>query len=356
MIELRYTNKNIGGEMTGNKVSGNIFKNLFGTISSKMFQEGKEEYRCVFIHNNSLTKEIKNVSLYTKTLFKHLSDNIGFDPINLYQSPPVIGDRYIVPIGATGLWQNMDGFIAEFNGIDWSFSFQPLFKFEYAIEEVSNNAQLINDIYEQPNNLDFVNYDSEDETGLILNIGNIDANSQIALWIKRIVEPKVFRKLDFDVAKIPMQKPFSLNQKVDLIFNFDEMNSFKINYSGANTFIIDDVNTINLSVLLDELGEMDYTNLQFKFSCLFQGEIDNTKVDCDANFMTIDYANIESLIEFGDFSTNSLYLPAPFNEPLVLACKFLDSGVYQLIFELQDKTNSNHTIYSKTLDFNVNEA
>ena len=74
MIELYYSNSSgntvfsknpsdsRGGVITTSKIAGGI-NNLFGTISQKDLNYGQVDYRCIFLKNNSSSKDIIIITL-----------------------------------------------------------------------------------------------------------------------------------------------------------------------------------------------------------------------------------------------------------------------------------------------------
>ena len=117
MIELYYStgnttnifdkniSKSIGGAISTTKISGGL-NNLFGTISQKDLNYGKNDYRCIYIKNSSLTKNLKDVSVWITTLL----------PTKYYET--------FAPIGLNSLWGSVTG---------WNYTTYPTIYLSYVL-------------------------------------------------------------------------------------------------------------------------------------------------------------------------------------------------------------------------------
>jgi len=336
-IFKRDISQSVGGKATTILLK-NSLNNLFGTISQNMLNRTSIEYRCIYLKNSSLTKEIKNITLsIDEVISQPFPQCLNPDLLN---PAPTVNQKYIVPINSVGDWENKDNYIATWNGISWDFEIDKMTSYKFAVDE---SEQTINDVFTQPFGIDFITAEN-------FKIDSIAANGIVQLWIERTVKKRIITKQDFDFLQVEINKGISFNETRKIIFTAVEKNSFKTVYNWATTFVKDDLNNLNFAVKINELGEENYTNLAFQLIVKFNTGILPEKLTANAIFDNAQIDNVQNLNSFFDFaSTNDL------NEPINLICTFLDSGIYQLTINLVDLSNENNIIATNNFNYTVTE-
>jgi hypothetical protein len=347
--------KSIGGVVSDTEVSKGLGR-LFGTIAMDDFANGSKDYRCVFLKNIDISREIQELSVYVDVLLDTLPEN--FDPQTL---TPILGDSYIVPKNSVNQWFGYDGKIATWDGTAWIFEFNYFAKFLFGTEPADDYVQdgvtyqksvvqVLNDVYDPPYGLDFVSANGSLDK---LLLGNINAGSQVVLWIQRIVDKYVFKLIDFDIANIDYdQGGFVLpeGQKIRFVFDYVLKNSFlltatdefRIAQSVSQNFIVSLVN--------DLTGEEGYTNLRVNVEVFRNNVKMNDGTVLGGSFLAQSYTNIQNTGYIGNvLGFASSLIPADLNLSVIFSAK----AVYDLVFSLVDLSNSGNILTTKSVRFIV---
>lgn len=319
--------QSLGGLITAKKIVSDVAM-LFGTVSLHDIEYGQKEYRCVFLKNESLSKELQDIKLWVKKTYQITTVT---DPNTLI---PSVNDCYLVPSGSIGVWLNKNGYLATWSGTEWVFSLPPLFSFEFAVD---TETQLINSTYEQPFGILFTNADSFDEITNLFDVGSLNPLGFTAIWVKRTVIKRLITKYDFYVEG-ENNEELRIIQSLSLNLSAVEMNSLKMVDSTSAEYFADTDYSIVIPVKINEIGEDNYSALNFGFSFKFNDGIDFTKLSCDAYFSSTTYTDIVNNSSFGSFASTG-----NFNENLILNITFLDTGVYDLTFTIEDSGNILYT-------------
>lgn len=210
--------KSIGGYQTSTKVPDNTLKALFGTVSQKMIFDGRTDYRMVYLKT---TINITALDLYV--------DRPDVSPeLNPADLTPNDGDQYIIPEGATGVWEGRDGRLATYvaaTGL-WTITFAPFAKYEFAFVSPTDKVddpltgKFVNkteNVFQPPSGLAFVSLDGVGNKDTI-GSGTYSANDVIGVWIKRTITSTTFTVDDL----VLNEGGIVLNEQVTLKFSYDD--------------------------------------------------------------------------------------------------------------------------------------
>lgn len=345
--------KSIGGLISDVLVSEGGNK-LFGTVAASDLANGSEDFRCIFLKNESPTQEIAELAVYSDVLEDNLGE--GFDPSTL---TPSQGDKYIVPTGAIGAWSGYDGKIATWNNSAWEFSFNYFFVFEFSKEipedVVINNltyeqvlVQIINDIYETPYGIDFVSADREPNK---LSLGRVNSGKQIALWIKKAVGKYVFEKIDFDVAGVGYVEAIELNQDIDLKFEYKLLTSYKITGDSEFSGVISTPKVINMTMETNVGGDEGYSNLRCNVTIKRNGVAISSDVVMSVDFMSIVYPNVQDSGYFG--LIGGFVAGITFSELIEMTITCAINGIWEFIIDIVDINNDENILHTKTFTLTI---
>lgn len=224
-------NKSLGGLVTSTEVASGL-NQVFNTVSMNMLAYGSIEYRCLFFQNKGGTA-ITNLNIFTDIPL--LSPQL--DPANLVGLND--GDKFIVPVGATGLWNpdsedlsrkiKREGYVATYvaSSNTWTFEFGDFASYEFGfaapidvtIDEVEYLKAFVSStssIYSSPAGISFVSADNIDNKKVIGD-GTLANDAKIAIWIKRTVKPRIILPEDIVLNEGTLE----LIEKVKIDLNYD---------------------------------------------------------------------------------------------------------------------------------------
>lgn len=323
--------KSIGGLMTTQSISGGV-GSLFGTVSNTQIEKGAKEYRCIYVQNTDLNKEVKDIKLWIN---KNYTVTNQINPNSL---SPNNGDKFLVPKGAIEQWLGYDGQIATFNNLLWSFELNKFANYSFSLEET---AQLLNNGNSEPFGLTSTSADSTDNgTTGFFSIGDLAPLQSKPLWIYRTISKYSINEYTLLTAETPINEMLKFTESERFNISYTEMNSYKITSSNQSEYTVNELQLIPFTIALNTLGEANYSSLGLKVSLLWQGIINNSKFEADVDFMTTNYTDLNNIGNFA--STNNL------SEVLDLNITFLDTGIFDISVQLID-LNTENILFTKTI-------